>query len=108
MGLRTFYLSDMNSTLAEPVRHANIPAQAQWLSGEGAGSWFLMELHKDGFYITRFSPEGKTECKGIFNKKSPEIFDINREYRFTYISHCSQCTIIQDGHKFPFFLKGKV
>lgn len=92
----------LNSTLPTPVRPENIPTNAQWLSGEGAGSWFLIEPHIDNYIITRYSPEGKIECKGFFNKETISKFILSHKYEFTFISHCNQVTIYQFGilHKF--------
>lgn len=99
---------ELHTTLPEPKRPNNIPAHAQWLSGEGAGSWFLLERYHSDFLITRFSAEGEVECKGIFNSSGEKIFNMNKEYEFAYISHCSLCTIMQDDAKFIFLLKSKI
>lgn len=99
---------ELHTTLPEPKRLNHIPAHAQWLSGEGAGSWFLLERNRDDFLITRFSSHGKVECRGIFNCEGEKTFNLDRKYEFTHISHCSKCTIVQEGIKFIFLIKNRV
>lgn len=81
--------------LKSPEKPIHLPAEIQWLSGEGCGSWFHIEKDEKLFKISRFSPEGKLECKGIFEQISGIPFDINSNYTFTYLSHCSLVNIIQ-------------
>ncbi len=88
--------------LPEPKRVETIPNQAQWLAGEGAGSWFYITNAENGFEITRFSPEGKVECTGIFKCKNAEPFTIQEPYQFTYLSHCKTVNIIQNSSTFTF------
>ena len=78
-----------------------ISPKAQLIKGIGASSWFTIEAEKDAYRIERFSIEGKIECSNLF-KAEPDTFDINAKYEFTYISHCKQCTIIQNQQKFKF------
>ncbi|GAH49705.1 unnamed protein product, partial [marine sediment metagenome] len=47
--------SVLKNTLSQPVRHLNIPETAQWLSGEGAGSWFNIKLNNEKYLISRFN-----------------------------------------------------
>lgn len=94
--------ADLNKTLPAPAKPEFISNSAQWLSGEGAGSWFLIDKQNDNYCITRFSPEGKTECKGIFNMVDSDEFNINEKYEFTYLSHCSEVNIIQKEKKYKF------
>ena len=79
----------------------NIPPKAQLVSGIGASSWFTINAEKEYYRITRFSLEGVQECSGLF-KVEPNKFDIQSEYKFTYISHCQYCTIIQKKRTFKF------
>ncbi len=90
------------NTLMAPTIPDNIPNDAQWLSGEGSGSWFFIENYLKNYCITRFSPEGKIECKGIFRKISTASFSQNQYFEFTYLSHCSIINIFQNGivHEF--------
>ena len=79
----------------------NISEKAQLIMGLGAGSWFTIEIENDRYRIERFSLEGKLECSKIFTTQSN--FDINMEYKFTYLSHCKECTILQNNQKFKFY-----
>lgn len=93
--------NSIGSTLSEPKRHINIPENAKWLSGEGAGSWFLIKAYQDSFKITRFSPEGDIECQSIF--KTNGTFDLNEEFEMTYLSHCKEVNVIQNNQKITFY-----
>ena len=79
----------------------NISLKAQLVSGIGASSWFTITLEKEYYRIERFSLEGEKECSGLF-KVEPNIFDIQLDYNFTYISHCQHCTIMQKNQTFKF------
>jgi hypothetical protein len=85
----------LHHTLEEPHRLDCIPKNSQWLSGEGAGSWFLISAIQDKFSITRYSPKGKIECSGIFEITNNIQFDINAPYKFTHLSHYKSVKIIQ-------------
>lgn len=78
---------------------ANLPKSVNWLAGEGAGSWFLIEktLVENQFTVSRFSPEGTLECSGVFSTDTP--FDLNDTYHLDYPSHCKQVTVIQFGKR---------
>lgn len=89
--------SILKGTLNEPERVSEIPQTAQWLAGEGAGSWFTINQSESGLYlISRFAPDGKLECAGKFIISNNQQFNINQPYRFDYLSHCQKVTIIQD------------
>ena len=83
-------------------RPQNISDKAQLIKGTGASSWFTIVEENELFRIERFSPEGELECSRLF-KADPENFDINEEYKFTYISHCKECTIIQNELNYKFY-----
>ena len=80
----------------------NIDSSSQLIKGIGASSWFTIKSEGDLYRIERFSPEGKLECSRIFSVE-PETFDINHEYEFTYISHCKECTILQNNQTYKFY-----
>lgn len=69
--------------------------EIKWLSGEGAGSWFLIEESdtKNCYKISRFSQEGFIECQGLFIAN--DHIDLNKEYSITYPSHCAKVTLLQ-------------
>ena len=71
-----------------------VPGNAQWLGGVGAGSWFVITEVNNFFSISRYSKLGDPECSGNFTC-SPRGLDLTQEFKFTYLSHCKLCTIIQ-------------
>ena len=80
----------------------NISKKAQLIEGVGASSWFTIIQEEHLYRIERFSPEGELECSKLFEVK-PNNFDINDRYQFTYLSHCKECTIIQNDQVFKFY-----
>ena len=80
----------------------NISDKAQLIKGIGASSWFTITKGKELFRIERFSHEGELECSRLF-RVEPSGFDISKEYKFTYISHCKECTIIQNEITYKFY-----
>lgn len=95
--------SALKNTLSKPTRVKGIPQNAQWLSGEGAGSWFsILPTVDKKFEITRFSPEGKVECTGVFETNSRQAFYPGQPFRINYLSHCGKVNVIQNNIKFEF------
>ena len=88
-------------SLLPPQKYKTIPESSQWLVGIGAGSWFHLSNQKLKYKIERFSEIGELECSSLF-KVNNSSFDINKDYKFTYLSHCSFCTIIQNQITFKF------
>ena len=80
----------------------NISNNAQLIEGIGASSWFTIVAEKKLYRIERFSIEGVLECSGLFKAK-PSNFQIAEKYKFTYLSHCKECSIIQNNQTFKFF-----
>ena len=84
-------------------RDINIPDKSQWLSGTvGSGSWFLISPEKSKYRIQRLSPEGKLECDRLFTIDN-STFDVHIDYQFTFLSHCKECTIIQNEITYKFY-----
>jgi len=92
----------LKTTLPEPVRHGNIPATAQWLSGEGAGSWFNVNLSDGCYKITRYNPEGEKECEGYFFSTDGKELRLAEPYNFDHLSHCRSVKIKQAGNTISF------
>lgn len=90
--------------LSAPVKPTHLPTAIQWLSGEGCGSWFHIESNNQRFCITRYSPNGEIECKGIFEQIDGSTIDLTDFYSFTYLSHCSSVKIIQQNQVLVFKL----
>ncbi len=101
-----FFLSEnidkqfLNNTLTQPIRHPNIPASAQWLSGEGAGSWFVMEQDQSDYHIRRYNQNGSLECKGRFRPVNQATFSISAPFTFEHISHCLKVRLQQNAKYF--------
>lgn len=98
---------NVNNVLEVPVLPPELDQNAQWLSGEGCGSWFVLEVTGNNYLISRYSPQGKLECRGIFELLSEHSFDANLEYEFTYLSHCNEVNIIQRKIRFTFKLSSR-
>ncbi len=90
--------------LPSPPLPTGLAPHAQWLAGEGAGSWFVLYLApgSDAFYhMYRHAPHGELECRGQFmTDKDSSTFDISRPFAFTYPSHCARITVLQFGQVF--------
>ena len=80
----------------------NIDSSSQLIKGIGASSWFTIKSEGDLYRIERFSTDGELECSRLFNV-GPNTFNINYEYKFTYISHCKECTILQNDRTYKFY-----
>ena len=92
----------LKTTLAAPELPSSIPSTSQWLSGEGAGSWFFIQKAEEKFMINRYSPEGKLECTGEFEEKKTQQFNIVEQYKFVHLSHCKTVRIHQGNTTFVF------
>ena len=89
--------------IIEPKKLDVIPPDSQWLSGSvGSGSWFFMQKEEQNYRIIRYSLEGVIECSRLFNTKQAGI-EIGERYKFTFLSHCKQCTIIQNEITYKFY-----
>lgn len=84
----------LKSTLPQPERHPGIPKNAQWLAGEGAGSWFHVVPENSWLKVTRYSPEGSVECSSFYGNKDIQVHLINvHDFMVTYPSHSHAVTI---------------
>ncbi|RRO19786.1 DUF6695 family protein [Flavobacteriaceae bacterium 14752] len=93
--------NNLSPTLPEPQRPEFLPKHAQWLAGEGAGSWFTIDYTSKNhrFEITRYSPKGKIECQGLFEiENSNKSLNLNKDYKFIHLSHCAFVHIKQRGN----------
>lgn len=95
--------SKLRVTLPEPARPRDIPGLAQWLSGEGSGSWFSISANEnEKYFISRFGPNGELECKGEFEISNNQSFDIRIPFQFEHLSHCRKVRISQEKHVIEF------
>ncbi len=77
------------ATLPAPKRPPSIPSKAQWLSGEGAGSWFEYQLDGTIIKMTRYSTKGVVECTGLFeNKDALNLLMEAKDVSIAYPSNC--------------------
>lgn len=84
----------LTATLPSPERHPNIPENAQWLSGEGAGSWFVFEIENTLLKVIRYSVYGVIECTGLYeNKDAITLLKNKNSYKITYPSNCKTVSI---------------
>ena len=79
----------------------NIEETAQLLVGIGASSWFHISKEEENYRIKRYSEEGIEECSRIFTVND-STFNINIPFKFTYISHCKECNILQNNKTYNF------
>ena len=92
----------LKTTLAQPERAPGIPDEAQWLSGEGCGSWFQIEAYEKEYQITRYNKEAEIEFRALFHLSGGASFDINKAYQFDYLSHYNKVCIVQNKQSFEF------
>jgi len=89
-------------TLNPPKRNNSIPANAQWLSGEGAGSWYSFEHINTSLYVNRYSPEGETECLGLFKAKENYKLTKLDNLQITYPSNCAEVSLKENDRVYKF------
>lgn len=94
--------NSLKSTLKPPIRQPNIPKNAQWLGGEGAGSWFVFDLKFSHIKVTRFSPDGVTECSGYYKNKYGQVVLPDNRYRITYPSNCQVISLTSNRQYLQF------
>jgi len=88
----------LDSTLPAPTRPLNLTKEAQWLAGETAGSWFQISKQGERFWVERFCAEGEVECAALFAIEQGSTLELTQPYRFTFLSHCAQVSIVQFGN----------
>ncbi len=93
----------LRSTLRAPEKHHSIPEGAQWLAGEGAGSWFIIESENGAIKSTRYSPEGIVECSGLYTIHGTENIEDVLSATITYPSDCRLITML--SNKGPIVLR---
>lgn len=86
---------DLKGTLPQPKRVQNIPQDAQWLSGEGAGSWFHISFSDKFSTVDRYSVDGVLECSGEYSGNSLKVLDRTQAFSITYPSNCKMITLLQ-------------
>jgi hypothetical protein len=92
----------LKNTLPKPARPSSIPPHAKWLSGEGAGSWFVVSPSNNLHKILRFDANGQFECRGLFQIHGENIFNSSHDFSIEYLSHCSAVAIKQNNQIIQF------
>jgi hypothetical protein len=93
----------LTATLPPPHRHPSIPENAQWLSGEGAGSWFAFEIENQLLKVTRFSVNGVIECAGLFeNTDAIKVLKNKKSFKVAYPSNCKTVSLSLNGSEIRF------
>lgn len=80
-----------------PTKPDQLPPTVKWLSGEGCGSWFHIDQFGNYYRVIRYSPDGKEECNGLFWQVLGTPINLDSDYQFTYLSHCAEVNITQNG-----------
>ncbi len=78
----------LKSTLQAPPKNEKIPHNALWLSGEGAGSWFVLHNTDSLLKVDRYSPAGVLECSGFFKSEINEKLPLTNDVQIMYPSTC--------------------
>lgn len=82
------------STLPAPEKHPAIPENAQWLGGEGAGSWFVFSFEDALLKVSRYSPNGVIECTGLYkNRDVAKPLTKHTTFSVSYPSNCKTVSL---------------
>ncbi len=92
----------LKTTLKQPDRNPNIPKKAQWLSGEGAGSWFVFDIENTLLKVSRYSPEGVLECTGFYENQNGRQTIPEDALSITYPSNCKEVSFIYNDDEVRF------
>ncbi|MBN1985176.1 MAG: hypothetical protein JW761_02670 [Prolixibacteraceae bacterium] len=95
--------SKLKGVLPEPKRPGNVTENAQWLAGEGAGSWFAFEIENHLLKVIRYSVNGVIECVGLFeNKDAIKFLKNDKSYKVAYPSNCKTVSLHVNGSEIRF------
>lgn len=98
--------SNPKKLLPEPLKPNSIPSRAHWLSGEGSGSWFIIDEFFEDFLIHRFSPSSQVEFSGVFGLADSSIeFNVTLPFQVIHLSHFQTVNIQQDYQRISLKLK---
>ncbi len=92
-------LSWLSKTFPQPEKHSDIPGNAQWISGEGYGSWYHLENVNESLILTKYSPKGEFEHRTIFTDDY-NLFDPGKPFLITYPTNNQKLTLVQGEKKF--------
>ncbi len=92
----------LESTLRPPAGNFRIPVNAQWLSGEGVGSWFVLEPQNPHLRVTRYSPDGTIECTGLYENQNDHVMVSDHSFQITYPSNCKVVSLRNNNTELQF------
>jgi len=92
----------LRSTLLPPEQPKHLPANAQWLSGEGAGSWFVYNHVQNKIKVSRYSPDGNLECVGYYKNHKDYSSYFKQYLPIDYPSNCKVVSLLIDNEKVLF------
>jgi len=98
----------LRSTLRAPAKNHSIPEGAQWLAGEGAGSWFVVGFENGRIKATRYSPEGVVECSGLYTISGTGNIEDVTSGTITYPSDCRVITMVCNNSQIELRLEKKL
>ena len=82
-----------HGVLPEPNRPRHIPLSAQWVAGEGAGSWYSIVPNDEFFIVTRYGPDGTSQCSVLMQEMTTSDWNYSDSFQITYPSHCAEVNI---------------
>lgn len=86
---------NLKEVMPAPARPVGMPKESIWLSGEGAGSWFLLGKEGEGYTILRFDEEGALEYRGRYQLLGDAPFDPSQVFELQYLTHYQAACIFQ-------------
>ncbi|MCF8459121.1 MAG: hypothetical protein K9G46_00210 [Flavobacteriales bacterium] len=87
------------SVLPAPDCPLHVPTEAQWLAGEGAGSWYNLIQQGEDFLLTRYTRTGEQQCAVVMQQTAGEDWDSSQPFTITYPSHCAEVNLLVDNKK---------
>jgi hypothetical protein len=91
-------MSRLPDVLFPPNKPHHLNANAKWLAGEGAGSWFSLEFVGENIEVKRYSNVGDLECTNRYKKVSG--LNLDEAYEITFPSHCAKVSLSQNEQLF--------
>lgn len=103
--LTNYFDKKVPDSYRAPLASAQVPENAQLLTGIGSSAYFKLEEESGKLLITRFTEKGEPDFKGY--AVIPEGFDTRESYAFVYDCNCEYCTIEQGGNRYELELTKK-
>ena len=87
---------------APPIPDSLKDKNIHWLSGEGAGSWFLPEFKEKTVFLQRFTADGVLEGAAELRFLGAKMPSETAKFKLTYPSALHRLSIEIDGEIFEF------